>query len=124
MFGDGERVHLERVGGRWRWVAFIVDDRPPAPVPSRDAPPSADPVVIEGADPDYFSKIDGASCFPTAVAADGSRELRSHVPQLNADALIWLSLVKQAKPSRPHHREGRSSVSRSSLIDRSGGTMF
>jgi len=43
---------LERVGGRCRWVAFIVDDRPPARATSRDAPPSADPVVIEGADPD------------------------------------------------------------------------
>ena len=31
MFRDGERVHLERVGGRWRGVASIVDDRPPAP---------------------------------------------------------------------------------------------
>jgi hypothetical protein len=52
MFGDRERVHLERVGGRWPWVAFIVDDRPPASATSRDAPPSADPVVIEGADPE------------------------------------------------------------------------
>jgi hypothetical protein len=52
MFGDGERVHLERVGGSWRWIAFIVDDRPAATPTSRDAPPSADPVVIEGADPD------------------------------------------------------------------------
>jgi hypothetical protein len=52
MSGDGERVHLEDVGGRWRWVAFIVDDRPPAPATSRDAPPSADPVIIEGADAD------------------------------------------------------------------------
>jgi len=51
MFVDGERVHLERVGSRRRWVAFIVDDRLPAPATSRDGPPSADPVVIEGADP-------------------------------------------------------------------------
>jgi hypothetical protein len=39
-------------------------------------------------------------------------------------SLIWRSLVKSAKPSRPHHRECSVSVSQPSFIDRSGGTMF
>lgn len=42
MFGGDEWVNLERGGGRWRWVAFIVDDRPLAPATSRDARRSAD----------------------------------------------------------------------------------
>ncbi len=49
-WGNAERVHFTRVGGRWRWDAFIVDvdpERSPTPGRRRTNQPSSDPLVNE-----------------------------------------------------------------------------